>query len=103
MIIQAVVVSVSRGWGDSLTIAEIAQKLKVTPSTKLRIMVNEMVVEGLLQSRHEKHPGIAGFRVLYSIPQEKLTKAVKDAQQQAWGKPRQIRINSAQGSFWNEI
>lgn len=100
MIVQAFTIEVYRNqeWED-MTIADIAQKLKITASTKLRIMVNEMVVDGLLLSRREVHPGIAGFRVIYSLPHHKLFELLKNAQSAAYGQKRAIRINTAQGSF----
>jgi len=104
MIVQALVVEVEK-WGipAEMTVAEIAHKLDVTPSTKLRIIVNEMVLDGVLKSQKQKHPGIAGFRVLYRLSDENHTTVLKTAKKAAYGEKRHIRVNTAQGSFWESL
>jgi len=104
MIVQAIAIEVLRTapW-EEMTVAEVARKLQLTPSTKLRNMLNEMVVDGLLVSAKQKHAGIAGFRVLYALPDGSVRDMLKRAEKAIPGRNRTIRINTAQRSFLEEI
>lgn len=104
MIVQTFVVAVEKtGKDTTLTIADIANSLHVTASTKLRIMVNEMVLDGVLASTKQKHTGIAGFRVLYRLTYENLYSVLRNAEMGAFAVKRNVRVNSAQGIFWLEV
>lgn len=53
--------------GDGrMTIADIARKMQLAPSTKLRDMVTELVIDGLLVDEKEVIPGVTKFRRIYS-------------------------------------
>jgi len=104
MIIQALAIAVQKSGKDAaMTTADFANALHVTPSTKLRIILNEMVVEHMLTSRKEKHASIAGYRVMYQLPYENIYTLLRNAEMGAFAPKRRIRINSAQGSFWQEL
>ena len=87
------------GGSGELTIAAIAKLMHLTPSTKLRNMVMELVIDGVLDFRDEEIPGIAKFRRLYS-PNPKTFKRPKVEYK---GQGRAIKINSRQSSFLAEI
>jgi hypothetical protein len=54
--------------GDGIfTCSTIAKAMDITPSTKLRNIIDEMVSQGLLISERVEDTGIAGFRTLYSL------------------------------------
>lgn len=82
-----------------MTVATIARKLQLSPSTKLREMILEMVIEGELLFRDEPIPGIAKFRRLY-FPNPEHFKRPKPVYH---GQGRAIKINSKQGSFLAEV
>jgi hypothetical protein len=86
------------GGDGEMTVADIARLMHLSPSTKLRDMVMELVIEGVLDFRDEPIPGIAKFRRIYS-PDPKTFKRPKPE----YGRlGRAIKINSKQGSFFVE-
>lgn len=98
-ILIAFALEVQQGNDAELTVADIARKLHLTPSTKLRDIVMELVIDGSLDFRDEAIPGIAKFRRLYS-PNYGVFKKPKDE----YGRQgRAVKINSKQGSFLAEI
>lgn len=99
MIVQALAIEVQAGREAILTVSEIAHKLGVTPSTKLRIILAEMVVDQVLVMEREEHPGIAGFRRLYRLHGHSALEALRTAKSSTFGSPRKIKFNSRQGSF----
>lgn len=103
MIIQAFAVEIQDRRGHYMTTADIARKLHVTPSTKLRIILNEMVLDEILLCVVQEHPGIAGYRRLYSLAQSHWREALRYAQACAYDRPRKIKINTAQGVLWGEL
>lgn len=58
-------VEIQDGRDGKMTVADIARKLRLTPSTKLRLMVGELEMSGQLISEKEAIPGIAKFRRIY--------------------------------------
>lgn len=94
-IMLAFAVDIQNGGDGEMTIADIAKKIDQSPSTKLRDMVTELVIDGVLDYRTEEIPGIAKFRRIYS-PNPKTFKRPKAV----YGKQgRAIKFNSKQGSF----
>ena len=79
MVLGAIAVNVQIGGSWWLTSGDIAKRLKMTNSTHLRNLMKEMVERGMLVYRDEDDPGIAGFRRLFTIPDNDLRKAIKDA------------------------
>jgi len=98
-IYQCFAIELQEGRTAELTVAEVAKKLHLSPSTKLRIMLEELVMEGGLQSRREDIPGVAKFRRIYSPDQ----KHFKRPAPQYRGQGRTIKINSKQTSFFAEV
>jgi hypothetical protein len=90
---------IEAGTAVEMTVADIARCLHLSPSTKLRDMILELVIDGTLDYRDEPIPGIAKFRRLYS-PDNATFKRPK-AQYGRSG--REIKINSRQGSFLAQL
>jgi hypothetical protein len=78
-----------------MTIADIAKKLHLTASTKLRDMVMELVIEGSLDFRDETIPGIAKYRRIYSgqLKKDKIHISKEPKKRTA------LKVNSAQGQL----
>lgn len=75
-----------------MTVAQIARKMGLEPSTHLRKIVHEMVADGHLSFLKIDDPNeIAGFRVHYCL--------TKQGEKYHQPKPRQIVING-QKSLW---
>jgi len=91
-------VEIQEGRTGELTVADIARKLQLTPSTKLRLMLEELVMDSQLISTKQDIPGIAKFRRIYrpNLGQFKKPKA------QYKGEKRQIKITSGQQSLFAE-
>jgi predicted transcriptional regulator len=103
-VLGAIAVNVQSGGSWWLTAADIAKRLKMTPSTHLRLILANMVTTGQLDARKETDPGIAGFRRLYTVPDNDYRKAIKSARQYAhMDEKRSIRVNSRQMSFDMEV
>jgi hypothetical protein len=98
-ILIAFALEMQMGHGEEMTVADIAKKLHLAASTKLRDMVMELVIEGTLDFRDEPIPGIAKFRRIFS-PDAKTFKRPR-AQYKQEG--RAIKINSRQKSYIAEI
>lgn len=98
-IMQVFAMDLQQGGTGELTTAEIARKMHLSPSTKLRLMIEELVMEGGLQSRREDIPGVCKYRRIYS-PDPKHFKMPKP---QYKGQGRSIKINSKQTSFFAEV
>lgn len=82
-----------------MTTAKIARHLQLSPSTKLREMITELVIDGQLDFRKEQIPGVCKYRVLYSPNPKKFERPTP----QYKGQGRAIKINSKQGSFLAEV
>ena len=98
-ILQVFAIELQQGRTGELTTAEIARKMHLSPSTKLRLMIEELVMEGGLQSRREDIPGVCKYRRVYS-PDPNAFKMPKPLYK---GQGRSIRINSKQTSFFAEV
>src|SRR5262245_15446515 len=98
-IIIAFAVELKQGNNPEMTMAQIARKLHLSPSTAIRAMIMELVIDGSLDFRDEPIPGIAKFRRLYS-PDEKHFVRPKAGYR---GEQRPIKINSRQGSFFEVL
>jgi len=95
-IMLAFAVEIQNGNDGEMTIADIARAMHLAPSTKLRNMVLELVIDGVLDYRDEPIPGVAQFRRIYS-PDKNTFRAPRP---RYIGEQRGIRINSKQGSFF---
>lgn len=98
-IYQCFAVELQQGRTGELTVADVARMMHITPSTKLRIMLEELVMEGGLQSRKEDIPGVAKFRRIYSPDPKHFQRPTP----QYRGAGRSIKINSKQMSFIAEV
>lgn len=98
-ILQVFAIDLQQGGTGEFTTAEIARKMQLAPSTKLRLMIEELVMEGGLQSRREAIPGVCQFRRIYSPDPN----AFKMPKPQYRGAGRSIKINSKQTSFFAEV
>jgi len=94
-ILIAFAVEIQNGHTGDMTVADVARKMHLAPSTKLRDMLLELVIDGVLDFRDEPIPGVAKFRRIYS------PEAVSFHRPKAvYGKQgRTITINSRQMSF----
>ena len=92
-------VEIQEGRTGELTIADIARKLQLSASTKLRLMVEELVMDSQLISTKEPIPGIAKFRRIYRPNFGQF----KQPKPQYKGEKRQIKITSNQKSMFSEI
>jgi len=90
------VMNLQSGGDGEMTVAGIAQLMHLSPSTKLRDMVMELVIDGSLDFRDEPIPGVAKFRRIYSPNSETFKRPVPKYKGE--GKP--IKVNSRQGSFF---
>lgn len=78
-----------------MTVAQVARKMGLEPSTHLRKIMIEMKTDGLLESMKIDDPTeINGFKVLYT-----LTKKGRRWQEPT---PRKIVING-QASLWSDV
>lgn len=87
------------GGDGEMTVADIARKLHLSPSTKLRDMVLELVIDGVLDFRDEPIPGIAKFRRLYSPEAVSFKRPAAQYGRQG----RAIKVNSRQGSYFAQL
>lgn len=77
---------------QAMTVARIARMIGYKPSQKLRNIVNEMVIEGVLKAEKRiDEKAINGFVVIYWINPEVLTGKLEN---------RQIKINGQLG-LWS--
>lgn len=103
-ILGAIAVNVQSGGSWWLTATDIANRLNMTASTHLRLILANMVAAGQLDARKESDPGIAKFRRLYTVPDNDYRKAIKSARKHAgMDEKRTIKVNSAQLSFVMEV
>lgn len=65
-IMLAFAVDLQTGGEARMTLADIARDMHLSPSTKLRDMVTELQIKGLLTSETEPIPGVCQFRRIYS-------------------------------------
>ena len=98
-ILIAFALEIRSGNTGEMTVANIAKHMHLSASTKLRDMVMELVIDGVLDYRDEPIPGIAKFRRIFS-PDAKTFKRPR-AQYKQEG--RAIKINSRQKSYFAEL
>lgn len=98
-ILQCFAIELQEGRTGELTVADVARMMKITASTKLRIMLEELVMEGGLQSRKEDIPGVAKFRRIYSPDPKHFQRPTPKYR----GAGRTIKINSKQMSMFAEV
>jgi hypothetical protein len=98
-ILQCFAVELQSGRSGELTVADVAKKLRLAASTKLRLMLEELVMDSQLIVTREDIPGVAKFRRIYrpNLGEFDLPKP------QYKGEKRSIRINSRQMSFIEEV
>lgn len=93
LIIHVLAEAIRCGEGEQKTCAQIANAMDITPSTKLRKILAEMVTAKLLEVEEVKDAGIAGFRNLYSLNDEREAFAEKHPSRRATKIERSIRLN----------
>jgi len=98
-ILIAFALELQQGNEPEMTVADVARKLHLAPSTKLRDIIYELVIDGSLKYREESIPGVAKFRRLYSPNYNVFQKPKAEYGKQG----RAIKVNSKQGSFLAEI
>jgi len=98
-ILIAFAAEIQNGNTGEMTIANIAKHMHLAPSTKLRDMVMELVIEGTLDFRDEPIPGVAKFRRIFSPD----AKTFKRPRAEYGRQGRAIKINSRQKSFLAEL
>lgn len=94
-------VDVQTGGEGHMTLADIARDMHLAPSTKLRDMVKELEIEGLLTDQTEPIPGVCKFRRIY-MPTANLDSRTGKPKHE----PRTIKINArrnGQQTLWEEI
>ena len=82
-----------------MTIHDIARQLNLSPSTKLRAIVTELVEDEVLLCEVEDKPGVAGFRRIYRPNPERFTRPAKPQSKQK----RMIRINTHQKTIYEAL
>lgn len=90
MIVQALALDYQNGGEGWLTIAEIAHLLHVTPSTKLRDMVTELLIDGVVVVKTYEYPGITQYRRFYALADEYARKHGRQRTE-----PRSIKIRGS--------
>jgi hypothetical protein len=98
-IIQVVATLENEGQPECTT-ADIANRLGVTPSTKLRALINSLLVQKVLTHRLEDHAGIANFRRLYRLHPDYVLMVSKSPKKGNSVQNRIIKINSQRGSSY---
>lgn len=93
-------VKLMNGETGEMTTADIARMLHLSPSTKLRDMIYELVIEGTLLDRTEPMPGVAKYRRIF-YPNPKHFKGAERIN--ASHTRRAIKVNTKQGLFWEEL
>jgi len=94
-ILLAFAVEIQNGESGEMTVANIAKAMHLSPSTKLRDMVMELVIDGSLDFRDEAIPGITKYRRIYSPN----SKAFKTPAPQYKGQRKPLKVNSRQRSL----
>ena len=98
-ILQAFAIELQEGRSGVMTVADVARKLHLTPSHKLRLMLEELVMDSQLISEKEDIPGIAKFRRIYRPNLGQF----KQPTPQYRGVGRTIKITSQQMSIFAEV
>jgi len=91
--------NIMAGGDGNLTVADIARMMRLAPSTKLRLMIEELVMDSQIKSTIEEIPGVAKFRRVYSVNHGEF-ECHKPLYR---GQGRAIKINSKQQSLWAEV
>jgi len=98
-ILQAFAIEIQEGRTGEMTVADVARKLHLSPSTKLRLMIEELVQDSQLISEKEDIPGIAKFRRIYRPNLGQF----KPPSPQYRGAGRHIKITGNQMSMFVEV
>lgn len=97
LIIHHFAESVRVGENPVMTCAEIARKMDIRPSTKLRDILLEMVLDNTLLMSQQEDAGIAGFRVLYELNPFNDAFSEQHASPRATRMHHAIRLNTSNG------
>jgi hypothetical protein len=97
LIIHVLAEAIRVGDIDAMTCAEIAKKMDIVPSTKLRKILAEMTKAEILSVVKQPDAGIAGYRFVYSLNAGRDAYWYKQANKSAVERARQIRLNTAHG------
>jgi len=100
-IMLAFAVNLQSGGDGRLTLVDIAHKVGLAHSTKLRKMVEELIAEGLLTSKDEPMTGAVSFRRVYSP-----TALFDSRNGKAKREPRSIVFRAKENgqlSIWSEV
>lgn len=90
--LTAFTVAIQSEQDDRMTVYDIARKLGLRASTNLRIMLNELVAEGYLESEREyiQTGGAVQYKIIYSLP---TYSPYRKSPQSAARHSREIAIN----------
>jgi hypothetical protein len=98
-ILLCFVIELQEGRTGELTVSDVAKKLRLSASTKLRLMLEELVMDSQLISQREDIPGVAKFRRIYRPNMGEFKRPTP----QYRGTGRTIKINSKQMSIFAEV
>jgi len=93
MIIHVLAAAIRVGDSGVMTCAEIARKMDIVPSTKLRNILMEMIEYGVLSVEEQPDAGIAGKRYLYWLKKDNQAYSDQHKNAKATKRERAIRLN----------
>lgn len=93
LIIHVLAEAIRTGDTGIMTCSEIAKKMDIVPSTKLREILLEMIASGTLSAEAQPDPGIAGKRYLYWLKKDNEAFSVQHSNAKATRRERFIRLN----------
>ena len=92
-------IELHEGRSGEMTVADVARKLQLTASTKLRLMLEELVMDSQLISEKEDIPGVAKFRRIYRPNLGQFEKPKPEYK----GRGRAIKITKNKMSMFVEV
>jgi len=93
LIIHVLAEAVRKDRQRKMSTAEIAHEMDITVQTKLRTILKEMVADELLKMDMQEDAGIAGFRLVFYLNDQKEGFAEQNPNNKASRKDRIIRLN----------
>lgn len=94
-VITLLAIRIDKALPNEITVREVAKSLDITPSTKLRNIMLEMVADGELVLREKPMAGIAGRKFIFSLPDGSFTKSLlrRVININSRGKTEQVRMD----------
>jgi DNA-binding HxlR family transcriptional regulator len=100
MIVRAFITDIQKGNVGQLALSEIARALQVTASSKLRDMIREMEIDGVVKVIKVDDTGIAGYRYIYRLTEASLRPMLTLAKRKAGQTKHHMRINNRNVPLW---